>query len=37
MQPVVDAAPTLAESTSGIELAGKAKRTVTTEHKVLEP
>ena len=37
MQPVADAAPALAESTSGIELAGEAKRTVTAEHEALEP
>ena len=37
MQPVADAAPALAESTSGIELAGEAERAVTVEHEALEP
>ena len=37
MQPVADATPALAESTSGIELAGEAERAVTAEHEALEP
>jgi len=37
MQPIADAAPALAESTSGIELAGEAERAVTAQHEALEP